>query len=1074
MKIQKFENLKIQRFKNSGIFKILNSGIFKFLNFGLLIILLCNTGNAQIYKFQMYGSKEGLRYKVVYSIVQDKYGYMWFTTGFGLFRYDGFKFSPPDDDLPATNVSTAFSDKNGNLWFGYDDGLVVKYDGIEFSVADTSISKKTVTQIIQAPKGEILVATQTGGITRIGKKIDRLTDGFEEIMISAMCFNGDDQLLVGTQNDGLYLFQYADDGQNMTFIAKDSGLSYMNVTSIYPKDDGRGYWITAEDDGVYYVTVHENSISSLNLNIPDLEDAKIQSVQEDTQGNLWISTLGKGLVRVQLSTDMRILKINIYNNSNGLDDNVKQSFFDNQRNLWVATFGNGVACVTNTAFTFFEAETLNPIGSNATAVYSADDSEYWIAGAGTIIRITKKPVPKKTVWRRADGLPNCDITVLRPDDKGNMWIGTERSGLYKLSKETQRILSFYKEENSLTNAIQNFVFVDGQIWMATREGVVVIDQQTGKKINHYTTYEGDLPHNRILDIFKDSKNGIWIATTSNSLINLKDRRRLTVPDKLETEFSAIAEDEHGRIWAGTLGKGVFLFDDTQDTLSIYQFTTTEDDLISDHCYALASDGNGRMWIGHRVGLTSINTEKFTINTNSEDNGIYGDVNPLAMSLNQNGEMLIGMTDGVMIYDSKNSPQELIPMLNLSQVLINDIPYNTHKHVVLRYGNHRVEFKYVGLHYSNPSLVTYQYWLQDVDREWSSLSTSNTTLYHRIENGDYSFWVKACNSNNCTEKTMLFTFKVRNPFWKTWWFFLIMMSLIIGLGYIIINIRERNIRKQQEFLEKELKTRTKQVRKQKEEIEVKNRDITDSINYAQRIQFSVLPSNSTLLEHCTDAFIFYRPRDIVSGDFYWFDFFPKHNRLLIVCADSTGHGVPGAFMSLIGTTLIKDIAMRPDVFTPADILYRLDENIQSVLNQNRESEHANDGMDIIVCEINTKTYRTNISSAMRPVIVYQNGVPTTYKSNRASIGGQPLENKIFETTELQLSKGDTIYMFTDGYTDQFGGPTGKKLKMNRLQTILDDIYNRNMSEQHRVIKENFDLWKGNISQVDDVLMIGVRL
>jgi len=302
----------------------------------------------------------------------------------------------------------------------------------------------------------------------------------------------------------------------------------------------------------------------------------------------------------------------------------------------------------------------------------------------------------------------------------------------------------------------------------------------------------------------------------------------------------------------------------------------------------------------------------------------------------------------------------------------------------------------------------------------------------------------------------------------------MMAMVLGLGYIIINIRERNLIKQQEFLEKELKARTKQVRKQKEEIEVKNRDITDSINYAQRIQFSVLPSNSTLLEHCSDAFIFYRPRDIVSGDFYWFDFFPKQKRLLIVCADSTGHGVPGAFMSLIGTTLIKDIAMRPDVFSPADILYRLDKNIQSVLNQNTESEHASDGMDIIVCEINTETYLTKISSAMRPVIVYQNGVPTTYKSNRSSIGGQPLENKYFETTELQLSKGDTIYMFTDGYTDQFGGPTGKKFKMNRLQTILDDIYRRNMNEQLRSIKEHFDLWRGASNQVDDVLMIGVRL
>lgn len=349
------------------------------------------------------------------------------------------------------------------------------------------------------------------------------------------------------------------------------------------------------------------------------------------------------------------------------------------------------------------------------------------------------------------------------------------------------------------------------------------------------------------------------------------------------------------------------------------------------------------------------------------------------------------------------------------------------------------------------------------------------MYPRLEDGEYQFYVKACNSSdNCTEEIMLLTLRIRKPFWKTWWFILLVFVALAGLGYMIIFIRERNHRIQQEYLERELVERTKEVREQKEEIEAKNRDITDSINYAQRIQFSVLPTTSALLEHCSGAFIFYRPRDIVSGDFYWFNYLPDPHILLIVCADSTGHGVPGAFMSLIGTTLIKDIAMRPDVHSPSDILYRLDADIQSTLNQNRDSEQANDGMDLVVCAINTQTHIVKIASAMRPFIIYHDGVPVTYKCNRASIGGHRVENKVFDVTEVQLSVGDVIYMFTDGYTDQFGGPAGKKFKMNRLQSILDDIHDRDMDEQHRVIRENFDLWKGNLEQVDDVLMIGIRV
>ena len=1057
----------------------------KIQRFLIFFVLLCNTGYAQIYKFQQYGLNKGLCHYTVYSIAQDKHGFIWFSTGLGLCKYDGNLFTPPppSSGLPATNVNTSFRDDKGNLWFGYNDGLVVKYDGYSFSVVDSAFSN--VTQIIQASNGDILVTTKTGGITRIGKKIERL-GGLEESFINAVCFANDNQLLVGAQ-DGLYLYHYGNEVQKLTLIANDENLSYTNVTSLYPKADGKGYWVTTEDEGVFYVRVHENRISSLHLDIPKLDEAKAQSVQEDTQGNLWISTFGMGLVRVQLSTDMDVLKTSIYNSSNGLDDHVKMSLFDKQQNLWVATYTQGVACNPNMAFSFFETETLNPIKTdgaiNATAVYSVDDSEYWIAGKGVIIRKTNKPEPKTTVWRNSDGLPNDKITFLRTDDAGNLWIGTGSSGLFKLANDTKKITRFYNEENSLSNTIQSFIFENEQIWMATLNGVLTIDMKTAKKIKEYSINTTDLPHNNIRDIFKDSQGRIWVATKSNSLIDIKNTKRLTLPDHVETEFSSITEDEKKRIWAGTAdsnGRGVFLFEETTtpDSLSVTQFTD-KNDLKSNYCYAITSDGNGRIWVGHRVGLSSININSKRVNTYGKDNSIYGDVNPLAMNMNKNGEMLIGMTDGVMLYDSKTEqPHEIIPMLNLTKVMINDSSYNTQKPLVLPYkrGGYKVEFNFVGLQYSNPLIVTYQHLWQrnDEKMDWTPFSKTSTASFLRVEDGDYSFWVRACNGDNCTDQTMLFSLKVNNPFWLTWWFILSVIVVVIGLGYVLISASERRLRKQQEYLEKELKARTKEVHKQKEEIEMKNRDITDSINYAQRIQFSVLPSTSTLLEHCSGAFIFYRPRDIVSGDFYWFDYFPNFNRLLIVCADSTGHGVPGAFMSLIGTTLIKDIAMRPDVLDPADILYRLDENIQSTLNQNRDSEHANDGMDIVVCEINTITLHAKIASAMRPYIIYHEGVPTTYKSSRSSIGGQNLENKVFETTEVQLSKGDIIYMFTDGYTDQFGGPSGKKLKMTRLQNILNDIHNRDMDEQYRVIRDNFDLWKGSDKQVDDVLMIGVRI
>jgi serine phosphatase RsbU (regulator of sigma subunit) len=292
--------------------------------------------------------------------------------------------------------------------------------------------------------------------------------------------------------------------------------------------------------------------------------------------------------------------------------------------------------------------------------------------------------------------------------------------------------------------------------------------------------------------------------------------------------------------------------------------------------------------------------------------------------------------------------------------------------------------------------------------------------------------------------------------------------------LIIKIRERRQKQIQEYLEQRLDERTREVVEQKEEIEIKNRDITDSINYAQRIQTSILPPIKRLQTNFSGSFIFYQPRDIVSGDFYWFDKI-RDNKFVIVCADSTGHGVPGAFMSMIGTTLIKDICMRQDITAPSEILRELDAELRSTLNQNIDAEQSNDGMDIIVCEIDTRSNYLRYASAMRPMIVYRGGEQIYIKGSRSSVGGQyDKEDKVFKDEGVQLDKGDLIYMFSDGYPDQFGGSVGKKFKMVRLKNLLDDIHQKPMEEQYEYVKSTFMLWKEDFDQVDDVLFMGIKI
>jgi serine phosphatase RsbU (regulator of sigma subunit) len=181
--------------------------------------------------------------------------------------------------------------------------------------------------------------------------------------------------------------------------------------------------------------------------------------------------------------------------------------------------------------------------------------------------------------------------------------------------------------------------------------------------------------------------------------------------------------------------------------------------------------------------------------------------------------------------------------------------------------------------------------------------------------------------------------------------------------------------------------------------------------------------------------------------------------------------------MIGTTLIKDICLRSGVQKPSEVLTTLDHEVREALNQNVETNGSNDGMDIIVAEVDIKTYRFRVSSAMRPVIIYSGGEQIYVKGSRSSIGGQLDEDrteKEFIDQEYQLRKGDIIYMFSDGYPDQFGGPLGRKFKMVRLKNLLRDIHDKPMDEQYNYIKSNFFLWKEDMDQVDDVLFMGIKL
>ncbi len=268
------------------------------------------------------------------------------------------------------------------------------------------------------------------------------------------------------------------------------------------------------------------------------------------------------------------------------------------------------------------------------------------------------------------------------------------------------------------------------------------------------------------------------------------------------------------------------------------------------------------------------------------------------------------------------------------------------------------------------------------------------------------------------------------------------------------------------------------------IRQKNEDITDSINYAKRIQRSMLPREEEISEILRDHFVLYMPKDIVSGDFYWVTSVQltpqgkeivKDERLAIVAAvDCTGHGVPGALMSIIGNTLLNQTIKNPNINSPAEALDFLNQELPKNLKANK-GEVIRDGMDMTMCAIDFKTRTVHFSGANNPIFLLRDGVMSELKADKQPVSGSTdEEKKPFTNHVLKLKKGDIIYMFTDGYADQFGGPKGKKFKYRPFQELLLRNSSLPMEKQRTELERIILEWRGELEQVDDVLVIGIRL
>ncbi|MFH2094359.1 MAG: SpoIIE family protein phosphatase [Bacteroidota bacterium] len=288
---------------------------------------------------------------------------------------------------------------------------------------------------------------------------------------------------------------------------------------------------------------------------------------------------------------------------------------------------------------------------------------------------------------------------------------------------------------------------------------------------------------------------------------------------------------------------------------------------------------------------------------------------------------------------------------------------------------------------------------------------------------------------------------------------------------------------------EIEAQRDRVIQQKEIIEKIHSDISQSIDYAKRIQKSIFPDGNILETYFSDHFVLLKPRDVVSGDFYWTAHI--NNCTIVAVADCTGHGVPGAFMSMLGISFLHDIVLKEHNTYPGDILNKLREAIIHALKQKDGVESQKDGMDIALCSFNSETKQMQFSGANNPIYIVSNKevqgtktaetlVLTEVKGDKMPIAIYRIMNP-YHTHEIQLRQGDRLYMFSDGYADQFGGVKDKpqhagggKFKYKPFKELILRISEKTMADQKMILNETFENWRGEIHQIDDVLVIGLKI
>lgn len=900
---------------------------------------------------------------------------------------------------------------------------------------------------------------------------------FQEMTLTALVPFDKSRVLVGTYFNGLFLFDLQTGKVDENFAEQEVNdyLMESNITYIRPF---REAFVLATMAGGVVILERDGRASAVISENEGLIDQQVPFVffNPNIEGSspLWIANF-MGISKLEPENPFRV-----FTEASGFEDFITDIQVFNDR-LFISTFGGLYyleSSPTGTQFTripvtrgaFLRDLLLFQPSSNREFLLASSDEEVYVIDKQMRVRFLTDLVKNLPV-DPIDRAEYAGRSLLQdPDRADRLYVGRSQVvGLqYKGGQweEFMRANSLEEHELMLKKCIDKHNF----FWGSSEFLVTRLDIKDPRRpIPKFFDKKSGLPANDKNLVFLDPKTEEVLFGTRDGFYHYDYFRDTIVRDTFYNEIlppgrnqiMAFNQDGDGDYW--------FSFENDQGQWTELLVGRTENglELIEEKAFqrlanasvdVFYSDPEKKVWFGKSNKLYHFNKEFFR-----KDSTVF---HSLIRSVSIGNDSLI--YNGALLETAS------------SQIT----------HPQISYGLNNIRFTWAAPFFEQEEEIEFSYRLTGFEKSWSAWSPVPFKEFTNLPFGSYTLELKARNVYGTESIPATWSFTILRPWYARFLAFVIYLLVAVIMVYVIIKLYTRRLKKENLRLEEIIQERTAEIRKQKEEL-------TDSIEYASRIQHALLPSKRLLEQHQIEHFILFKPRDIVSGDFYWIG--SRSNKLVVVAADCTGHGVPGAFMSMLGMTFLDEIVIKSEITQTDSILEELRKHVISSLKQTGAGvDESKDGMDLALISIDLDSKEFQFSGAYNPMYLVRELMPNEKsklkKGQKLAVSKGTLHN---DTYLLQTIKADqmpigisekklpfssssfkneaySIYMFSDGFLDQFGGPRGKKFMSKNFKKLILELQSLPLEEQGAAMEKVLSDWMGNISQIDDILVMGLRI